>query len=105
MEAYGSDKGQSCEAPSGGSAFGVGLLGALAAPNLLVAIPAGLLLRHYGSKDCVWWGKSAGTGVLVGTAIKTLAWAGAAAMVAGRANARAASIGGSTSTSMPFSGF
>jgi hypothetical protein len=39
-------------------------------PSPIIGIPVGLLMRHYGDKDCTWWAKSAGTGLLIGSAIQ-----------------------------------
>jgi len=44
----------------------------------LLGIPVGLLLHHYGKKDCTWWAKSAGTGMLIGSAAQVVLIAGMA---------------------------
>ena len=71
--------GKSCDAPSGGAGFGVGAIGFLLTPSPILGLPLGLILRHYGKSDCSWAMKSAGTGLLVGSAVQTLVIAGAVA--------------------------
>jgi hypothetical protein len=63
-------KNDYCDAPSSSANIGVGALGAILTPSPMLGVPIGLIMRHYGDKDCNWWVKSAGTGLLVGSAIQ-----------------------------------
>lgn len=66
-----------CEAPSTAAGLGVGTLGAVLTPSPILGIPIGLIMRHYGKKDCTWWATSAGTGLLVGSAVQVVVVAAA----------------------------
>lgn len=90
----------SCDAPSGGAGFGVGALGFLLTPSPLLGLPIGLILRHYGKKDCSWAMKSAGTGLLVGSAVQAAVIAGAVALSA-TAAASAAQVASTQGGAIP----
>lgn len=94
------DDGKSCDAPSGGAGFGVGAIGFLLTPSPLLGIPLGLVLQHYGKKDCSWAMKSAGTGLLVGSVVQTVVIAAAVAASAAAA-ARVAQEGSQTGAAFP----
>ncbi len=93
---------KSCDAPSGGAGFGVGAVGFLLTPSPLLGLPIGLLLRHFGKADCSWAMKSAGTGMLVGSAVQT-AVIGAAVAVSAITASRLGSLprGSSGTSSIP----